>query len=111
MPPKRIRIRIDITSDQAIDFVNKLAAAEDDPDGQEFRARLNDSPAEVLWEYGIEVPPDLYADFQLPSAADMQGVRDAIGRGEPVSVLAGADLMFPIFWLMFPHIGLGARSD
>lgn len=111
MPSNRIRIRVDISSDQAIDFVNKLAAPEGDADGDAFRDRLMSSPAEVLWEYGVEASPELLEGMtELPSRHDVQGIRDQIAGGQHVTLGAGPQFLFPVFWMMFPHIGLGSHD-
>ena len=111
MPPERIRIRVDVTSDEAVDFVHKLAAAEDDPEGRRLRERLESSPAEALWEYGIEASPELLDNVTLPTREEMQKLLKTIAAGEPVTITASPQVLFPIFCMMFPHIGLGARQE
>lgn len=99
------RIRIDLTSAQAVDFVNKLA--EDD----DFRAHLVESPAEVLWEYGIEASPQLFAvPIELPAKEEIRSMLESIAGGEFMTVQAGPALLFPIFCAVFPWPGLSEES-
>src|ERR687896_720005 len=87
----QLRIRVDVAGGRAVEFVSRLA--EDD----DFRARLQEQPAEVLWDYGFEVSSDfLSRGVQLPSKEDVQELleRATLGQG---SLQAGPQMMFPIF--------------
>ncbi len=106
MPPKRIRLKVDITSGQAVDFINKLALDEDSDAGSDFRASFVNDPVAVLSYYGIEASPDLIPqEITLPTSEQMRSVQGIL-PGEPVSVEGTAASLFPIFAMIFPHIAL-----
>jgi hypothetical protein len=92
---KPLRIRVDVAGDRATEFVSRLA--EDD----DFRARLQERPAEVLWDYGFEVSAEFLSQgVQLPSKEDVQHVLEQARLGQG-SLQAGPQMMFPIFVLFF----------
>lgn len=104
MPPKRVRVKVNMTSGQANEFINKLAL-EDDM-GTEFRSSFEADPVAVLAYYGIEVPQELVpATITLPSVGAMREVQGLV-RSEEVEVTATAATFFPIFTLIFPHVAL-----
>ena len=106
MPPKRIRLKVDITSGQAVDFINKLALDDQGQPGIEFRTSFLNDPVAMLAYYGIEASPELLPEtIELPTSEEMQGVL-AISPGSPVSVEGTASSLFPIFCLIFPHVAL-----
>lgn len=106
MPPKRVRIRVDMTAGQAQNFIAKLALDENSEEGREFRAYLVNNPSAVLWEYGIEASPELFpSTIELPTSDAMRNVQ-SIAPGEPVSVEGTPESLFPIFCMIFPHIAL-----
>jgi len=104
--PKRIRIKVDITNAQAVDFINKLALSETSDEGSEFRASFVSNPAAMLSFYGIDASPELFpATIELPTSQAMQTLQGT-AAGAPVTVAGTAGSLFPIFCMIFPHIAL-----
>ena len=100
-----LRLRIDITSAQVDELVEKLAY--DD----EFRAGLVENPAEVLAPFGIEIPAELL-DLEavvLPPKEEVQEAIEAGHRGEFMQIQAGAEGIFTIFKALFAWPGLIRR--
>jgi putative modified peptide len=72
---QRIEILMEITPQDALDFLNKLAT--DD----EFRARLKEDPRSVLVEYRIEInDAGVPTNAELPPKEDVQHLLDQIGE-------------------------------
>lgn len=89
------RLRIDTGRDQAVEFVRRLA------DDDEFRARLEKDPKGVLWDYGVEVSPELIpATVELPPKADVRRMLDRSQEGlGPIQ--PGPQLFYPVFACFF----------
>jgi len=89
------RIRIDTGRDQAVEFVRRLS--EDD----DFREQLAKDPKAVLWEYGVEISPELIPPtVELPPKAELRRMlersHEGIGPIQP-----GPQLFFPVFACFF----------
>lgn len=99
-----LRLRIDTGRDQAVEFVSRLASDDD------FRARLQNDPKAVLWDYGVEVAPELIpATIELPPKEDVQAFLEAgyEGRGP---IMPSPQLFFPVFACFFAFPFLTAES-
>jgi putative modified peptide len=100
-----LRLRIDITSAQVDELVEKLAY--DD----EFREALAANPAESLAPFGIEIPAELLDSegVVLPPKEEVQEAIEAGHRGEFMRIQAGAEGIFTIFRALFAWPGLIRR--
>lgn len=99
-----LRLRIDTGRDQAVEFVSRLA----NDDG--FRERLQNDPKAVLWDYGVEVPPELIPEeVELPSKESVQSfMADASEGVGPIQ--PSPQLFFPVFACFFAFPFLTADS-
>jgi hypothetical protein len=89
------RVRIDTTSDRALEFVNGLAF--DD----EFRLRLTEDPQSVLFDYGVEVSDELIpGEVSLPSKEAVQQALEQGAQGSGV-LPVGPESFFPVFICFF----------
>lgn len=98
------RLRIDTGRDQAVEFVTRLA--EDD----DFRKRLQNDPKAVLWDYGVEAPPELIPEtVELPSKEAVQNFLE--GASEGVGPIQPSPAFFyPVFACFFAFPFLTADS-
>lgn len=98
-----LRLRIDTGRDQAVEFVTRLA------NDDEFRERLQNDPRSVLWDYGVEVAPELIPEMvELPPKAEVQSFLEGYeGRGP---IMPSPQLFFPVFACFFAFPFLTAES-
>ena len=91
----KVDIEIRMTRAQAREFAQGLT---DD----EFRARLEQSPREVLAEYGIDLPSQLIPEnVSLPQGSEVEQVLGTIPGGYPLRGDADAWFFYPILHLVF----------
>lgn len=97
--PQPVRIRMDLTTAKAVEFVDKLQHDE------VFRARLHDDPRTVLWEYGIEASPDLIPEtLELPSQSQIEQLNAQVQgflADDSTGVVTGPAMVFPIWICVF----------
>lgn len=98
------RIRIDTGRDQAVEFVRRLA--EDD----DFRERLQRDPKTVLWDYGVEISPDMIPEtVELPTKEDVRRMLDRSHQGSG-PIQPSPQLFYPVFACFFAFPFLTADS-
>lgn len=89
------RLKIDTSSDRALEFVTRLAQDDD------FRASLESDPRSVLWDYGIEASDELIPTYVvLPAKQDVQAVIDQGREGAGV-LQVDSSFFYPIFTAFF----------
>ncbi|HEX4931387.1 MAG TPA: hypothetical protein VFV62_11810 [Gaiellaceae bacterium] len=97
--PEPIRIRMDLTTARAVEFVDKLQ------NDNEFRTQLAANPREVLWEYGVEASPELIPEtLTLPSPQQIALLNEkvqALLEDEETGVVAGPAMVFPLWTCVF----------
>lgn len=99
-----LRLRIDTGRDQAVEFVTRLA------NDDEFRERLQSDPRSVLWDYGVEVAPELIPEtVELPPKEEVQGFLEGGYEGLG-PIMPGPQLFFPVFACFFAFPFLTAKS-
>ena len=104
-----ITINLRLTQEQGLELLTRLV------DDDEFRERLEESPAEVLAEYGIEITPPqaLPAPTKLASRESIKDLLDEMREGDdPFGrihegvwryKLLGAIMSFPALPLLEPR--------
>lgn len=97
--PEPIRIRMDLTTARAVEFIDKLQNDND------FRAQLAANPREVLWEYGVEASPELIPEtLTLPTAQQIGQLKsnmETLLADEETGVVAGPAMVFPLWTCVF----------
>jgi putative modified peptide len=86
-----IKMKIEMTGKEYVAFLDKLATDDD------FRARLQQAPAETLAAYGIHVDPEeMPSRIVLPSK---EGLQDSLGQlkaqGSDIAFIAFPMFLFP----------------
>ena len=90
------RIHINVDSERAIDFVTRLQNDND------FRKRLTEHPRAVLWEYGVDYPPELIPErVTLPSKTEVRKLVSELRRTGEFRGRPGPQYFFPIFTCFF----------
>lgn len=104
-----VRIRMDLSTAQAVEFVDRLQNDED------FRARLEADPREVLWEYGVEASPGLIPEtLELPSPQQIGQLTEkvqALLADEETGVVAGPAMVFPLWTCVFSFPFLSGEQN
>ena len=86
------RISVDLSSNDALDFVERLT--EDDA----FRRELEQNPQEVLARYGVEVTPEMIpSDLRLPDKEHLRELRSEIAAGRFRIGFEPDQLFYPFF--------------
>lgn len=76
MAARPYEIKADISRDKAIELINKLAEDED------FRARFEESPRTLLFEYRIDVSPETLPErITLP---EPDAIRELLSLGQSI---------------------------
>ena len=99
-----LRLRIDTGRDQAVEFVSRLA------NDDEFRERLQADPKAVLWDYGVELAPELIPEtIELHSKDEVQSFLEGgyEGRGP---IHPSPALFYPVFACFYAFPFLTADS-
>ena len=88
-------IQVRMTRAQARQFVEGLA--DDD-----FRVRLQESPREVLSEFGIGLPSEFIPEnVKLPDPSEIEAALETIPGGYPLRAEADEWFFHPILFLVF----------
>jgi hypothetical protein len=90
-----LRLRIDTGRDQAVEFVSRLANDDD------FRERLQKDPKSVLWDYGVELAPELIPEeVELPAKEEIQAFLAETEKGVG-AIRVGPQFFYPVFACFF----------
>lgn len=93
-----IQIRISISPEQSLDFLQRLARDDD------FRARLEEDAGGLLGEYGIDVPPEGVPDtVEAPPKDDVEEALRNVQEWDKLGRTAPQPHGYVVLWWALGH--------